>query len=117
MTDQNSAPNHLSPYSIPPASQTPENAFASAPPAGSVHIKLDYPVTVGSETYSELYMRRWKVADRLRVQKIPGLDDADREILMMSNLCNVPKEVFEGLDGADFIKAQKTLTGFTSTPR
>lgn len=79
-----------------------------------VEIKLDFPVTVEAEKYTALTMRRWKVADRLRVHRAGG-DDAEKEIRMMADLCGVGTKVIEELDGADYDKLLETYKGFSST--
>lgn len=83
----------------------------------TTEIALDFPVTIdGAETRS-LHMRRWKVADRLRIQRIPNLDDADREVRLMADLCGVPHDAILELDGADWQKVVDTYRGFTSTAK
>lgn len=77
-------------------------------------IVLDYPVTVDAERYDRLSMRRWKVADRLRVHKAGG-DDADKEIRMMADLCGVSQQVIMELDGADYDKLVSAYKSFSST--
>lgn len=79
-----------------------------------VEIKLDFPVTVEAEKYSDLTMRRWKVADRLRVHRAGG-DDAEKEIRMMADLCGVGTKVIEELDGSDYEKLLEVYKGFSST--
>lgn len=80
----------------------------------ATEIVLDFPVTVDSERYDRLSMRRWKVADRLRVHKAGG-DDADKEIRMMADLCGVSQQVVLELDGADYDKLVAVYKSFTST--
>ena len=80
----------------------------------STEIVLDYPVTVDAERYDRLSMRRWKVADRLRVHRAGG-DDADKELRMFADLCGVPVDAILELDGADYEKLVATYRGFSST--
>lgn len=73
-------------------------------------IKLDYPVTVEGQEYKQLEMRRCKVKDRRLADKQPT--DADKEITLIANLCEVPPGVLDELDAIDYAKLQGTLTGF-----
>lgn len=76
----------------------------------SEKIKLKYPVTVDGVTYSELTMRRCKVKDRRLAEK--QNTDADKEITLVTNLCEVPPNVIDELDAEDYDKCQKVLMGF-----
>lgn len=77
-------------------------------------IRLEYPITVDGVEYKELEMRRCKVRDRRLAEKNGGTD-ADKEIYLISNLCEVPPGVVDELDAADYAKAQKVLMGFLSS--
>lgn len=77
-------------------------------------IKLKYPVTVDGVEYTSLEMRRCKVKDRRLAEK-NGSSDADKEIGLISNLCEVPPSVIDELDAFDYDKLQKVLMGFLST--
>lgn len=79
-------------------------------------IKLHYPVTVDGETYPALYMRRWKVADRVRAQRA-GIDSADIELRLFADLCGVSSKVIEELDGSDYEQITEVYKGFSSTAR
>ena len=74
-------------------------------------IKLQYPVEIGGAKTSELSMRRSKVKDRLAVSKMQGTD-ADKEIRLFANLCEVEPAVIEEMDEADYKKLQDTFTSF-----
>lgn len=82
----------------------------------SEKIPLLYPVTVAGREYKELTMRRAKVKDR-RVASRQATEDA-KEISLIANLCDVPPDVIDELDAADFAKVQEVLKGFfgLSTP-
>lgn len=73
-------------------------------------IKLQYPVEVGGHEYTELRMRRCKVKDRRLAGK--QKTDEEREIALISNLCEVPPDVLDELDAVDYQKLVETLQGF-----
>jgi hypothetical protein len=73
-----------------------------------------YPVTVDGHEYVELTMRRCKVKDRRLAEK-QGSNDAEKEIALISNLCDVPPSIIDELDAADYAVLQKELTGFFVT--
>lgn len=80
----------------------------------TTEIVLSFPITVDAEKIDRLNMRRWKVADRLRVHRAGG-DDADKELRMLADLCGVSTETILELDGSDYAKLIETYTGFSST--
>lgn len=73
-------------------------------------IKLQFPVTVDGQDYTELKMRRCKVKDRRLAAK--QKTDEDKEITLISNLCEVPPNVIDELDAVDYAKLTETLQGF-----
>ena len=76
-------------------------------------IQLQYPVTVDGVEYYELSMRRCKVKDRRLAEK--QKTDAEKEIFLIGNLCEVPPTVIDELDAIDYDKLQKVLMGFLNT--
>ena len=74
-------------------------------------IVLEYPVIVDAQEYKILHMRRCKVRDRRAAMKISGTD-ADKEIWLMASLCEVPTEVIDELDEADYAKIQAMFGSF-----
>lgn len=79
-------------------------------------VTLQYPVTVDGHEYTVLTMRRCKVKDRRIAAKQP--DDASREVHLIANLCEVPPNVIDELDAADYARLTETLQGFfaSATP-
>jgi hypothetical protein len=79
-------------------------------------VKLKFPVTVGGQEYTELHMRRCKVRDRRLAAK--EKTDEDREIRLISNLCEVSPDVIDELDAVDYAQLTEVLKGFfdTDTP-
>ena len=76
-------------------------------------IDLDRPVTVGGETVERLTMRAPKVRDMLAQDKLSGTD-AEKEVRLFANLCEVAPAVIEELDLADYRRLQEAYTGFLS---
>jgi len=78
-------------------------------------IKLDYPITVAGAETKELNMRRPKVRDLRDAQKAgKSATDAEVEIRLFANLCEVAPSVIEELDMADYSKVQERYQGFLS---
>ena len=77
-------------------------------------ITLAFPVTIDGMTHDKLTMRRCKVRDRRAAMKQAGTD-ADREIWLFATLCEVPPEVIDELDEADYGKLQDTFSSFRSS--
>ncbi len=78
-------------------------------------IELQYPVTVAGQKYSSLTMRAPKVRDML-ASEVAGQNLAQKEVGLFVNLCEVPREVVEELEMADYAKLQGVYTGFLSSP-
>ena len=76
-------------------------------------IKLQYPITVDGEEVAVLTMRRPKVKDQLAADKTTGTD-AEKEIRMFANLCDIAPSALDELDLADYVKLQEVFTGFLS---
>ena len=76
-------------------------------------ISLEYPVEMNGITVSELRLRRPTVRDMLAAEKAQG-SDAEKEIRMFCNLCEVEPGVIESLDLSDYAKLQRAYQGFLS---
>ena len=76
-------------------------------------ITLKYPVTVDGATHTTLAMRRPKVRDSRDAQRGGGTN-ADSEIRLFANLCEVTPAAIEALDMADYMRMQKVYEGFLS---
>ena len=76
-------------------------------------ITLEYPVTVDGITFTTLTMRRPKVRDSRDAQRGGGTN-ADAEIRMFANLCEVTPATIEVIDMADYLRMQKVYEGFLS---
>lgn len=73
-------------------------------------IELKYPEHGGM---TALVMRRPKVRDMLASEKAKG-GDADKEITLFANLCEVAPSAIEALDMADYQQLQQAYQGFLS---
>jgi len=78
-----------------------------------VNIALTYPLENGTKA---LTMRRPRVRDMLAAEKAKG-SDAEKEIAMFSNLCEVAPSDIEALDMADYLQLQEAYRGFLSSAR
>jgi hypothetical protein len=74
-------------------------------------IKLTETIKIDGVIISELTLRRPKVRDRLAVERL-GNSDAEKEVALIANLADIPKDAVEDLDLADYAKIQETLQGF-----
>lgn len=77
------------------------------------NITLDYPVTIDGVEVKTLCMRRPKVKDQLASERSEGTQ-ADREVRLFANLCEVTPATVEELDLVDYQKLQKEYEGFLS---
>ena len=75
----------------------------------SVTVKLQHPMLL----LSELRIRRVKVRDTLAAQRKGGLD-ADKEIFLFANLCEVTPAQIEELDMRDYKTLQTVYSDFLS---
>lgn len=74
-------------------------------------ITLEHPITVSGVEVKSLQLRRPKVRDRLIVDKL-AVSDAEKEVLLIANLAEIPREAVEDMDLSDYLKVQKRLTDF-----
>lgn len=76
-------------------------------------IELKHPVSVAGSEIASLSMRRPKVKDQLAADKADG-GNAEKEIRLFANLCEVQPAVIEELDLADYRQVQEVYSGFLS---
>jgi hypothetical protein len=76
-------------------------------------IKLKYPIMVEGSKLDVIQMRRPKVRDMLMADRLTG-SDAEKEINIFANLCELPPEAMEELDVADYSQLQKAYQSFLS---
>ena len=74
-------------------------------------ITLTEKITVDNKDIHEIKLRRPKVRDRLAVERM-GQSDAEKEVALIANLADLPKETIEELDLADYNKIQEVLQDF-----
>ena len=77
-------------------------------------IELKYPIQINGTETSVLHMRRPKVRDQLLVEKsgLVGKGDAEREVLLFANLCEVAPNDIEQIDMSDYKKLQVAYGSF-----
>lgn len=80
---------------------------------GPVEIDLKKPVQFNGETIAKLSMREPKVRDLLAAEKTTK-SDAEREVMVFSNLCAVAPVVIGELSLADYVQLQKAYQSFLS---
>jgi len=76
-------------------------------------IKLKYPIDVAGEQITSLNLRRPKVRDMLAADKAAE-GEAEKEVAMFANLCEVSRDTILELDGVDYGQLQKAYSGFLS---
>jgi len=74
-------------------------------------IELEHPIVVDEKTYTEIEMRRPKVRDQLSSQK-SAQNQAEAELNLLVEVCELPVEVFHEMDLADYGKCQEKLMVF-----
>lgn len=79
----------------------------------SITIELAHPINVDGTAVSSLQLRRPKVRDMLSVEKSTH-GDAEKEITLFANLCEVQPSSLHDLDMADYGKLQNAYQNFLS---
>lgn len=77
-------------------------------------ICLAFPIEHDGVPIAEIGLRRPTVGDRLLVDKLTGLTDAEREVRLIANLAELPPEAIMKLDLKDYKAIQTALTHFLS---
>lgn len=76
-------------------------------------IELTHPINLDGTKVSLLQLRRPKVRDMLSVEKSVD-NDAEKEIQLFANLCELTPENLHDLDMVDYAKLQKAYQDFLS---
>ncbi len=79
----------------------------------NVAVALTAPISVDGAMLSELTVRRPKVRDMLAMENMTK-NDAEKEIHLFANLCEVSPESLYELDMSDYGKLQKVYQDFLS---
>jgi hypothetical protein len=79
-------------------------------------INLVHPVMSAGVELRSLSMRRPKVRDQLAVDR-DKRSEAEKEVRLFANLCEVAPETIEDLDMADYAKLQETYRVFIGSGR
>ncbi len=78
-----------------------------------VKIELTHAINIDGTKVSVLNLRRPKVRDMLSVEK--SIDnDAEKEIQLFANLCEISPDNLLDLDMSDYAKLQKVYQDFLS---
>jgi hypothetical protein len=76
-------------------------------------VKLTSPIKIDGKEVNEINLRRPKVRDRLAVER-SNFSDAEKEVQLIANLAELPIDVIEDIDLADYAKLQRALSDFLS---
>lgn len=76
-------------------------------------IRLTHPIDIDGVSVAVLTMRSPKVKDMLAADKITT-GDAEKEIFLLANLCEIPPDAIHELDLSDYSKLQAAYQGFLS---
>lgn len=76
-------------------------------------IEIKHPISVDGVKVKSLKLRRPKVRDMLSVES-GQISDAEKEINLFANLCEVTPEALMELDMSDYAKLQKAYQDFLS---
>jgi hypothetical protein len=74
-------------------------------------VKLTYPIKIDGVDLIEVTLRRPRVRDRLIIDKMT-VSDGEKDVWLIANLAELPKEAVEELDFADYTKILEVLGGF-----
>lgn len=77
-------------------------------------ITLNFPIEHDGLPIAEIGLRRPTVGDRLMVDKLSGVTDAEREVRLIANLAELPPEAILKLDLKDYVAIQRALANFLS---
>lgn len=77
----------------------------------SEEIKLEHPIEVDGRTIESINVRRLKVRDQVAASKKKGTE-AEVEVHLFANLCELTPANIEELDMVDYRKIQDIYTGF-----
>ena len=77
-------------------------------------IELTHAIEVNGISTQQLSCRRPKVRDMLAVEKM-AKNDAEKEIQLFANLCEVTPDALMELDMSDYAKLQQVYQGFLSS--
>jgi Phage tail assembly chaperone proteins, E, or 41 or 14 len=77
----------------------------------NVEIELKYPLVDGGEELKVIKLRRPRVRDMLGSSKGDG-SDAEKEVRLFADLCDLTPAVIEDMDIADYQKLQKEYSDF-----
>lgn len=78
-----------------------------------VNVELTHAIEIDGVKVSVIQLRRPKVRDMLSVEKSTD-NDAEKEINLFANLCELTPDNLLDLDMADYTKLQKVYQDFLS---
>jgi len=83
----------------------------------TVHVDLDYPITIAGATVSYLTVRRPKGRDlfAMQEQEAKGVSEAQRTKTMLQNLCECGPDTLDELDVSDLTRLSEMIATFTQS--
>ena len=78
-----------------------------------IKIKLSRPLDINGASVTELTMREPKVKD-MRLARTGTRDEADQEVRLFANLCEITPDNIDDLPVRDYGQLQEAFTTFTS---
>lgn len=76
-------------------------------------IALDFPIKVGGIETASITVRRPLVRDMLKARN--NKNEAQAEMHLFADLCQITPDEVQTLDWADYAKIQEVLRGFTKS--
>ncbi len=77
----------------------------------STKLDLKYPLSDGGSEINSVTLRRPKVRDMLTSDNA-GVSDAQKEVTLFANLCDLTPELIEGMDIKDYKALQLAYADF-----
>jgi hypothetical protein len=79
---------------------------------GEHPLKLNYPIPNGTETITDIVLRRPKARDLLRIEGSKAGEGMAGTIAIIAMLSGLPKDALEDLDASDLTRLNTELAGF-----
>ena len=78
----------------------------------SATLALDHPIEAGGQSVTALRLRMPTVRDLRVAQKAAGTDQAEAEVRLFANLCEVAPDTIESMSLSDYERLQQLYQGF-----
>lgn len=81
--------------------------------SNKVRVDLNYPIPINGAEVTYLDVRRPLVRDMAKARS--NKDEADAEVALFADLCQITKAEMGLVDADDYFKIQAVVAGFTSS--